>query len=191
MLKVLNGIRFAADTDTHDLYLIDSTGKATKLTDGLVLTDIEITAAPTKTSYVEGQTFDPAGMVVKATYSSGLEVEISGYSVSLAGALATTDTKVTVSYSESGITKTDEQAITVVAKAVDSIAVTTPPTKTAYTVDETFDPAGMVVTATYNDETTAEVTDYTYEPTAALATTDTAVTITYETKTTTQAITVA
>lgn len=70
------------------------------------------------------------------------------------------------------------------------IEVTTEPTKVQYTEGETFDPTGMVVTATYSDETTEEVTDYTYEPTEALTTEDTEVTITYEDKTTTQAITV-
>jgi hypothetical protein len=40
---------------------------------------------------------------------------------------------------------------------LESIAVTTPPAKTAYTTDETFDPAGMVVTATYSDQTTEAV----------------------------------
>lgn len=79
-------------------------------------------------------------------------------------------------------------------KPVASIAVTTAPTKTSYTAGESFDPAGMVITATYEDETTAVVTDYTYSPTAALATTDTAITISLtsggKTKTVSQSITV-
>ena len=79
-------------------------------------------------------------------------------------------------------------------KTLSSIAITTPPTKTTYTEGETFDPAGMVVTATYTDETTAPVTDYTFTPDGALATTDTQVTISYTlndvTETATQAITV-
>ena len=47
----------------------------------------------------------------------------------------------------------------------------------------------MVVTATYDDETTEEITDYTYEP-SSLAIGDSIITISYEGKTTTQAITV-
>ncbi len=35
------------------------------------LTGLEITTAPTKTTYVHGSGFDPAGMVVKATYDDG------------------------------------------------------------------------------------------------------------------------
>lgn len=73
------------------------------------------------------------------------------------------------------------------------IAVTTPPTKTSYFSGNTFDPTGMVVTATYGDGSTGVVTDYTCSPTGALTSDITAITISYtyngSTKTTTQAIT--
>lgn len=77
---------------------------------------------------------------------------------------------------------------------LESIAVTTAPTKTHYFVGETFEPAGMVVTATYDDDdkSSKNVTDYTYSPTGALTTGDHEITISYTerstTKTTTQAI---
>lgn len=76
-----------------------------------------------------------------------------------------------------------------------SIAITTPPTKTTYTTGQTFDPTGMVVTATYGDsEKTAAITGYTYAPTTALTNATTAITISYTengvTKTVTQTITV-
>ena len=81
------------------------------------------------------------------------------------------------------------------ALVLSSIAVTTPPTKITYTEGETFDPTGIVVTATYNDASTDDVTaSCTYSPDGVLETTDTEITISYtenaETKTTTQAITV-
>ncbi|MBR4544996.1 MAG: leucine-rich repeat protein [Oscillibacter sp.] len=60
-----------------------------------------------------------------------------------------------------------------------SIAVTTPPTKTAYTVGETFDPSGMAVTATYSDGTTATVSGYGFSPSGALTLADTIITIRY------------
>lgn len=72
------------------------------------LTGIEVTTAPNKTSYTVGQTFDPAGMVVTATYvdaddaSNTKTTDISNdeltYSPSLETALALSDDKVTVSY---------------------------------------------------------------------------------------------
>lgn len=186
MLKVLNGVRFAQDDPSGDIYLIKAGGEAIKLTDAAKLSSIAVTTAPTKTSYVAGQTFDSAGMVVTATYDDGSTADITGYTYVPTGALATTDTKVTVSYKG----KSANQTITVVARAAASIAITTPPTKTAYTAGETFDATGMVVTATFNDESTEAVTGYTCTPTTALATTDTEVTVTYETLTATQAITV-
>ena len=69
-----------------------------------------------------------------------------------------------------------------------SIAVTTPPTKMQYTVGDEFDPAGMVVTATYSDgrtETVASLTaeNFTYD--FSTHGTDKTVTVTYEGKTAT------
>ena len=44
-----------------------------------------------------------------------------------------------------------------VVKTVESIEITTPPAKTEYMVGEDFDPTGMVVTAHYTDDTTADL----------------------------------
>lgn len=48
----------------------------------------------------------------------------------------------------------------------------------------------MVVTATYSDDTTAVVTDYTYAPTGALETTDNKITVSYDGKSADVSITV-
>lgn len=82
--------------------------------------------------------------------------------------------------------------------ALSSIAVSTPPTKTVYIEGESFNPEGMVVTATYADvsdatNTREEVianTALTFAPDGALSTTNTTITISYQGKTTTQGITV-
>lgn len=74
-------------------------------------------------------------------------------------------------------------------KTLSGISITTPPTKTEYTAGETFDKTGMVVTATYSDNSKEAVTNYSVDKTT-LAVDDTAVTITYEGKTAIQAITV-
>ncbi len=79
---------------------------------------------------------------------------------------------------------------------LESIVITTAPTKTVYTAGESFDPAGMVVTGHFVDADDATntkdeaVTGYTISPDGALATTNTQVTITYQGKTATQNITV-
>lgn len=75
-------------------------------------------------------------------------------------------------------------------KTLVKIEVTTPPSKTAYTVGETFDSTGMVVTATYDDDSAVPVTGYTVDKTSALGLTDTVVTVTYQGKSATVSITV-
>lgn len=72
-----------------------------------------------------------------------------------------------------------------------SISVTTQPTKTEYVAGETFDPAGMVVTAKYSDNTTKTVTDYAIDKTGALKEGDTSIVITYQNKRAVVKITVA
>lgn len=60
-----------------------------------------------------------------------------------------------------------------------SIEITTQPTKTEYVAGETFNPAGMVVTATYEGDKTKELAaeDYTYAPADELATSDRYITV--------------
>ena len=83
-------------------------------------------------------------------------------------------------------------------KALSSIAITTAPTKISYTEDEVFDKTGMVVTATYNDASTADITSLcTFTPslTTPLLPSNTSIEVSYTenavTKTANQAITVA
>ena len=157
------------------------------------LSGISVATAPTKTAYYIGETFDASGMAIKATMSDGSTKAVTGWTYSPAGALTATDTAVTISYTENGVTKTCTQAITI--RALVSIAITTPPTKTAYQYGEKFSSAGMAVTATYNDNSTRVVSGWTYSPTGALALSNTSITVSYTeggvTKTTTQAITVS
>ena len=49
-----------------------------------------------------------------------------------------------------------------VVKTVESIEITTPPTKTEYMAGDKFDPTGMVVTAHYTGGTTADLTENDY-----------------------------
>ena len=155
------------------------------------LVSIAITTAPTKPAYKYGEKFSSAGMAVTATYNDNSTRVVSGWTYSPTGALALSNTSITVSYTENGVTKTTTQAITI--RALVSIAITTAPTKTAYFTGDTFDTTGMVVTATMADGSTKAVTGYTCSPTT-MASNTTAVTISYTeggvTKTTTQAVTV-
>lgn len=84
-----------------------------------------------------------------------------------------------------------------VEKVLKSIAISGEATKTTYTEGEVFDPTGLVVTATYEDESTEVVTSrvkWTFNPeTLILGTTEVNVTATYGEKTAskTVAVTVA
>lgn len=74
-----------------------------------------------------------------------------------------------------------------VEKVLKSIAISGEATKTTYTEGEVFDPTGLVVTATYEDESTEVVTsrvEWTFNPeTLILGTTEVNVTATYGEKT--------
>ena len=66
-------------------------------------------------------------------------------------------------------------------KTLTSIAISGTPTKTTYEAGESFDPAGLVVTGTYDDESTAEITSgITWEvtPSGALTAGTTSVSVT-------------
>ena len=62
------------------------------------LTGLEVTTAPTKTSYSQGESFDPTGMLVKAVYSNDTKVATEAYTVSPSRPLVPSDTQVTISY---------------------------------------------------------------------------------------------
>lgn len=116
---------------------------------------LTIKTAPTKVEYVEGQALDLTGLVLEATMEDGDKKEItSGYTTvpEDGSALAVGTTKVEITYSG----KTVEQAITVEAKALESITLAL--AKTNFTVGEELDLSEAVVTGTYNDGTEANVT---------------------------------
>ena len=139
---------------------------------GRTVTGLEVTTAPTKIEYIEGQKFDPAGMVITAIYGEEKE-EVTEYTYEPMGELKTTDTKITVTYEGQTVT----QQISVAAKAVPSLEIAAEPNKTEYTAGETFDKTGLKVSATYNDGTTAEITDYKLKPSRALCANDQKVTV--------------
>ena len=105
-------------------------------TENKTLTGITIGSAPTKTEYTVGEEFEKKGMTIKATYDDSthaIVTDTSKFTVKPAGALTMTDTKVTVSYAEGGVTKTAEQIITVKAKALTDAMVSLDKGAYAYT----------------------------------------------------------
>ena len=81
------------------------------------LSSITIDTEPTKTSYTEGETLDLTGLVVLADWSDGTHTQLSSgdYTVSpsLSTQLSTSNNEVTISYTYSGVEKTDSFTISV------------------------------------------------------------------------------
>lgn len=142
---------------------------------------IEVTTKPTKTSYLAGDSFNSAGMVVTASYGTGQAVlataEVSGYSVS-PSVLTDGTTSVTITYSEGGETCTTTLAVTVTHR-LSAIAVTTKPNKLTYEYGDTLATTGMVVTASYSDSQTKTVTSYSCSPTTFSTVGNQVVTVSY------------
>ena len=98
-----NNYTCARDTDGSVAAVVSFT------TEARVLDGITVTTAPTNTAYKVGDTFDASGMAVTATYDDGTNQTVTGYTWSPNGALAATNTDITVSYEG----KTTTQTITV------------------------------------------------------------------------------
>ncbi len=83
------------------------------------LRKIEIRTSPDKIAYTEGETFDPTGMEVTATYSDDhtADIPIADCVITPAGPLTRDVKSVTVSYTVSGLTKTAVQSSILVKKA--------------------------------------------------------------------------
>lgn len=144
--------------------------------DDNIVTDIEITSGPTKTEYVQGQSFDRTGMVVTATHKDGEKTPVNSYSVTPSVLTESGESvNLTVSYAE--IEKTIN--VKVIDKVRTGIEITTAPTKTDYRIGEKFDPTGMVVSAVYNDGSKVPVEGYTWTPDGALGLDDKTITVSY------------
>lgn len=72
----------------------------------LEMSSISVKTAPNKTAYYIGESFDATGMVIEATMSNGTKKTVTGWTYTPSGALSKTDTAVTISYTENGVTKT-------------------------------------------------------------------------------------
>ena len=120
-----------------------------------------IAATTTKSEYAVNEDFDASKVTVTATYANGKTATVTGWTSNADTAFnkaAAGSYTITITYKEGEVTKTCELPVTVKVKALASIAVKTNPTKTEYTQGDTaLDLAGLVITLTYDDNTTDEV----------------------------------
>ena len=136
------------------------------------------TAADVKAKISSFSFIDVSG--ASTTYTKN-DVEWADFVVSLpVGGLVVGDNTLTASYGGC----TCEFEVEVFEDKIESIAVTTAPTKTTYTAFDKFDKAGMAVTATYESGATKDVTsECVVDTTTELKVADNSWTVTYSGKT--------
>ncbi|MEA5072561.1 MAG: bacterial Ig-like domain-containing protein [Eubacterium aggregans] len=131
----------------------------------LSVVSIQITKTPTKTIYNKGEEFTAAGGEIEVTFKDK-DGKQTTKNITMTNTMCSKpdmqqvgdNQSVTVSYGG----KTASFTIDVKENIqLTALSITTPPTKTTYYVGESFNPAGMVVTATYSDGSQKPVTDYT------------------------------
>ena len=117
------------------------------------LSKISLTTTDVKTTYYEGDAFDTTNLVVTAEYTDGVTQTATNYEVS--PSVLTKDTeKVTITYRG----KTATIPVRVKEIQLTGIEIETQPAKTTYTVGDVFNPNGIKIKATYNNNSTADVT---------------------------------
>lgn len=112
----------------------------------LKVTSISVEVAPTKTKYVVGETFDPAGMKIVAVYNDNTKKVVTNYTYDKKDPLTLEDTTVTISYE--GYKTTIE--IVVSEDTVSRLLLLKMPAKLAYIPGEKFDPTGIEVSTVTN-----------------------------------------
>jgi len=158
------------------------------------LTNLAVSGSLVRSSFYTSEAFDPNGLTVNATFDGvASPVDVSGLVSWPTANLTVGQTTVTGTFISGGVTKTVvSPAFTVQENVLQSIAITTPANKTSYVTGEKLDTTGLVVTATWASGQTDVTADCTFSPalTAELAVNDNTVTITYQGKTTSYAISV-
>ena len=127
-----------------------------------ILVSLTVSGTPTKTTYEAGEALNPAGLVVTGTFDDQSVAEITD------GITWSFDPEtLTAGLTSCNVTATVGN-VTSEAFEVTGLTVTTPKTLTGITVTgtpaefwkgDTFNHDGMTVTANYDDETSADVTD--------------------------------
>ncbi len=107
---------------------------------------LNVVSLPYKTVYNAGEVLDTAGLQLQLVYASGSsELVSSGYQV-YPTLLDTAGTQ-TIELSYAGLTCSFQVTVQAAQERIDGIGVLTLPYRTAYTVGEILDPAGLSVRA--------------------------------------------
>lgn len=151
------------------------------------IANIEITSEPTKTSYIEGQDLELAGLIVKAEYNDGTTSNVTGYDIIGYDKNKTGEQTVTVEYAG----QTAQFTVNVEAKVLENIMIIRLPFKTDYIEEQELDLTGICVIANYNNGVSEEINDYSVSMFDNTAYGMQTIVLTYQDKTATFALTVA
>lgn len=137
-----------ADAADATSSVVEPSSSAPETDDGILSLDM---IGVGKSTYLEGEYFDPDGYILRATYSDGTHEDISAkaFDYSPKGRLITDSTSedVTVEFTYKG--KTKRAYVTV--KRPTALKVALAPTKTEYNEGASFDPSGMLLFLEYPD----------------------------------------
>ena len=109
-----------------------------------------------KLDYFDGDTFDPTGLKVKASYENGTQSDVTAYEI-IPSKLNTTVTRVGIRYR--GVTAYLE--VTVRSKQAQRLQITSLPRKISYFVGDTFESDGLDGKVVYNDGTETPLSELT------------------------------
>lgn len=129
----------------------------------VLLSRIAVTTPPAQTLFNTAQNVDYSGIVVTGYYSDGTTADVTSrcaFSPANGSVISTAGTAtVTVSCTEGFVTRTTTFDLTITAAVLlDYITITAQPNKTSFARYEVMDYTGLIITATYTDGTTADVT---------------------------------
>ena len=120
----------------------------------LVMTGITVSGA--KNSFAYNEEFSSAGLVVKAVYEDGSEVEVTDYAIDFSAYDKAVAGSYTIVVSYNG--KSAGYTVTVAQPLLSGITVSG--AKNSFAYNEEFSSAGLVVKAVYEDGSEVEITDY-------------------------------
>lgn len=128
------------------------------------LTNLSVSGTLTKKQYTEGESFNPEGLTVTATFSDASTSNVTTSVTWTPNPLTVGTTSVTGSYTYNGTKKTvSVPGIVVnpivVEKTLSSITISGTLTKKQYTEGEPFDPTGLIVKANFSDGTSTNITN--------------------------------
>lgn len=197
------------DSSSDNVYKTDifTTTCAAGMTSLTVTINSKINGTPTAANSYRIDALDSSGNVLTSVTRTGADVVTSSYG----DTVFTIDSDLTgctgfkITYATKGAGNWGIKTVSWVAEysnsgstvTLSSIAVKTAPTKVTYTVGDGFDANGLVITATYSDSSTEDISyegnedAFEFDPIDDLQTSDASVTISYGGKTCTQSITVS